>query len=349
MSWFYRALMRPALFAQDAEQAHTRALKTLAWISRRELACDALESFFAPDELPVEVLGLRFPNPLGLAAGMDKNAEAAPAWAALGFGFSELGGVTWHAQPGNAPPRLFRAIAEEAIVNRMGFNNDGVDRIAARIPATRLIPVGVNVGMNRDVELRDAAGNYAEAIQKCPANFYVLNVSSPNTPGLRKLQEREFLDDLLSVVGRLCESAPPVAASQKRPTTPVLLKLSPDLTFEQLDDALDLAQQHAIAGIVATNTTATPEGGLSGAPLRARATECIRHIRRQSKLPIIGVGGIFTAADAYEKIRAGASLVEVWTGMVYEGPAIVRNINRGLLRLLERDGFGSMVEAVGTE
>jgi dihydroorotate dehydrogenase len=195
------------------------------------------------------------------------------------------------------------------------------------------------------VDLAHAGENYAATIDKFRgrADFFVINVSSPNTPGLRKLQDKEMLDELLNRIATL------------RTTSPVLLKIAPDLTFDQIDDAVGLVEGHKLAGVVATNTTidhsTPPEGGLSGAPLRARSTECIRHIRRQTKgrLPIIGVGGIFTADDAYEKIRAGACLVEVWTGMIFEGPSVVRNINRGLLRLLARDGFGSIGDAVGTE
>jgi dihydroorotate dehydrogenase len=331
-------LIRPALFRQDPETAHERALGLAVRLSRNRIARDALETIYRVEDrrLQQTVFGVEFPNPVGLAAGYDKNAIGLHLWPAFGFGFVEIGSVTARPQGGNQPPRLFRLPEQRALINRMGFNNDGADRIAGRISST--IPVGVNVGKNRDVDLKDAAANYTETIQKCRGDFFVLNVSSPNTPGLRKLQDREFLEDLLAGV---------------RADAPVLLKLAPDLTFDQMDDALDLAQKHKLAGVVATNTTtdhpAPPEGGLSGAPLRVRATECIRHIRRQSKLPIIGVGGIFSAADAYEKIRAGASLVEVWTGLVYEGPALVRDINRGLLRLLERDGFGSMAEVAGTE
>ena len=348
---FYKAAIRPWLMRLDPEAAHERALRVATTLGRSKIARDAMETLFCVEDrrLRQTVLGIDFPNPVGLAAGYDKNAVGLECWPALGFGFVEIGSVTAKPQGGNPMPRLHRLPDQRALINRMGFNNDGAERIAARIPAKRPIPVGVNVGMNRDVELRDAAGSYAETIQKCPADFYVLNVSSPNTPGLRKLQGRELLADLLGGTRSVASASFPGGHDGAWPSTPILLKLAPDLTFAQIDDALELAQQHGVAGIVATNTTATPEGGLSGAPLRARATECIRHVRRQSKLPIIGVGGIFTAADTYEKIRAGASLVEVWTGMIYEGPAIVRNINRGLLRLLERDGFGSIAEAVGTE
>jgi dihydroorotate dehydrogenase len=331
-------LIRPALFRQDPEAAHKRALRLAVRLGRNRITRDALTALFGVEDrrLHQTVFGIEFLNPVGLAAGYDKNALGLECWPTVGFGFIEIGSVTARPQGGNPLPRLHRLPEQRALINRMGFNNDGADRIARRISCS--IPVGVNVGKNADVSLEQAAGNYAETIRKCQADFYVLNVSSPNTPGLRKLQGREFLDELLAGI---------------RADAPVLLRLAPDLTFEQMDEALALAQKHRLAGIVATNTTidhpVPPEGGLSGAPLRERATECVRHIRRQSKLPIIGTGGIFSAADAYEKIRAGTSLVEVWTGLVYEGPALVRDINRGLLRLLERDGFGSIAEAVGTE
>ena len=342
---FYKALVRPWLFQADPEVAHERALNLAASVGRSRIGRDAIESVFAVEDrrLRQTVFGIEFPNPVGLAAGYDKNALGLELWPALGFGFVEIGSVTVHAQPGTERPRLFRQVGQRALINRMGFNNDGVEAIAARIPPPpHRIPLGVNVGKNRDVALERAGESYANAIQQLQerADFFVVNVSSPNTPGLRKLQDKDLLDSLLA---------------QLRSQTPVLLKIAPDLTFDQIDDAVSLVQKHGIAGIVATNTTidhpTPPEGGLSGAPLRTRATECIRHIWRQTsgQLPMIGVGGIFTVEDAYEKICAGASLIEVWTGMIYEGPAIVRNINRGLLRLLARDGFGSLAEAVGTK
>jgi len=342
---FYKALVRPWLFQADPEAAHERALNLAASLGRYRIACDAVESLFVVEDrrLRQTVFGIEFPNPVGLAAGYDKNALGLELWPALGFGFVEIGSVTSRAQPGTEPPRLFRQAEQRALINRMGFNNDGADAIAARIrPPPHRIPIGVNVGKNREVDLARAGESYAATLQKLHdrADFFIINVSSPNTPGLRKLQDKEMLDGLLA---------------KFHEEIPILLKIAPDLTFDQIDDVITLVQKHGIAGIVATNTTVDhptpPEGGLSGAPLRVRATECIRRVSRQTqgKLPIIGVGGIFTAEDAYEKIRAGASLVEVWTGMIYEGPAIVRNINRGLLRLLARDGFGSIAEAVGTE
>jgi dihydroorotate dehydrogenase len=342
---FYKALVRPPLFQMDPEAAHDRALNLAASLGRSRIARDTVETIFAFEDrrLRQTVFGIEFPNPVGLAAGYDKNALGLQLWPALGFGFAEIGSVTEHAQSGTDRPRLFRQVRQRSLINRMGFNNDGAESIVARFPLPpHRIPVGINVGKNRDVDLARAGESYAATIRafRGRADFFVINISSPNTPGLRKLQDKDLLDALLAQILEVI---------------PILLKIAPDLTFDQIDDVVALIEKNKLAGIVATNTTIdhpTPsEGGLSGAPLRARATECIRHIRRQThgRLPIVGVGGIFTAEDAYEKIRAGASLVEVWTGMIYEGPSIVRNINRGLLRLLERDGFGSMADAVGTE
>ena len=341
----YKALVRPWLFQADPEAAHERALNLAGTLGRCRVARDAVETMFAVEDrrLCQTVFGIEFANPVGLGAGYDKNALGLELWPALGLGFVEIGSVTARAQPGTEPPRLFRQVDKRALITRMGFNNDGAEAIFARIPPPpHRIPIGVNVGKNRDVELARAGESYADTIRalRDRADFFVLNVSSPNTPGLRKLQDKEMLEALLA---------------QVHEELPILLKIAPDLTFDQIDDVVALAQKHGLSGIVATNTTVDhptpPEGGLSGAPLRARATECIRHIRRQTKgrMPVIGVGGVFTAEDAYEKMRAGASLVEIWTGMVYEGPAIVRNINRGLLRLLARDGFDDITEAVGTE
>jgi dihydroorotate dehydrogenase len=358
----YRTVMRPWLFQSDPEAAHERALELAAWMARWRIARETAETLYVIDDrrLRQTVFGIGFPNPVGLGAGYDKNAVGLEFWPALGFGFVEIGSVTARAQPGNELPRLFRQIKQRALINRMGFNNEGAEAIAARVPpAPHRIPIGVNIGKNREVELAAAAENHLDAIARFRgrADFFVINISSPNTPGLRKLQEKEMLEDLLTtIVGRVpARGAEPTPAEGSGPTTPILLKIAPDLTFEQIDDIVELAEKHGISGIVATNTTVDhpmpSQGGMSGAPLRARSTKCVRHIWRQTRgtIPIIGVGGIFTAQDAYEKIRAGASLVEVWTGLVYEGPALVRNINHGLLRLLERDGLGSITDAVGTE
>ncbi len=358
---FYRTLVRPWLFRADPEAVHERALKLAVRLGANRLTREAVETLFVFDDwrLRQTLFGLEFLNPVGLGAGYDKNAVGIELWPALGFGFVEIGSVTARPQRGNESQRLFRQTNQQALLNRMGFNNDGADAIAARVPPPpHRIPIGVNVGKDRDVDLAKAAQSYLATIEKFRgrADFFVLNVSSPNTPGLRKLQEKAALDELLAaVVAPVPGRSSAVSAAETAAATPVLLKIAPDLAFEEIDDILELAKQHNIAGIVATNTTINhpmpAQGGLSGAPLRARATKCVRHIWRYTggQLPIIGVGGVFTAEDAYEKIRAGASLVEVWTGLIYEGPAIVGNINRGLLRLLERDGFHSIAEAVGTE
>lgn len=413
MRWLYRTFIRPALFAQDSEEIHNRTLQGLAWASRHELVCEALESFFGSPVLPVRLWGLDFPNPVGLAAGMDKQAEALPAWAALGFGFSELGGITWHAQPGNSPPRIFRAIPDEALVNRMGFNNPGAEALAATLAEWRAFdrwpkhPVGVNLGKSKITPLAEAAQDYADSLRvlwPC-ADFFVVNVSSPNTPHLRQLQDKTALDEILAALQEvnLAESAkrkvqsaawagqnhrsdssagtgsspapPPVAGGPRtnphsalrtpQSPKPILVKVAPDLSFPALDEVLELAGPRRIAGIVATNTTiARPEttdpalqriyaeeGGLSGKPLRARSTEVVRHLFRQTEgqLSIIGVGGIFNAADAWEKITAGASLAQVYTGLVYEGPGVVREIVAGLQERLAERGWSDLKQAVGIE
>ena len=376
MSWFYRRLLRPVLFAQEAEQVHDFTLKKLAWVSRHETACDALESFFAAPALPVEICGLRFPNPVGLGAGMDKRAAAVPAWAALGFGFSELGGVTWQPQPGNPPPRVFRAIADEAIVNRMGFNNPGAEALAETLAGWRRRgrwprhPVGINLGKSKITPLDRAAEDYANSFRvlREHADFFVVNVSSPNTPNLRQLQDKMALDEILAALNEVQSSKSEAQSPGSRLTphasrTPIFVKVAPDLSFAALDEILELAGPRGIAGIVATNTTlARPAavdpttqriynetGGLSGKPLRARSTEVIRHLFRQTRgqLPIIGVGGIFNAADAWEKIAAGAALVQIYTGLVYAGPGLARSIVFGLQQRLAEAGWTELRQAIG--
>src|SRR5712692_9154583 len=361
MSWFYRTFARPALFAQDSEEIHDRTMRALEWASRREIVCDLLGSIYAPPELPVELFGLEFPNPVGLAAGMDKQAVAVPVWPALGFGFSELGGVTWEPQPGNPAPRLFRVPADEALINRMGFNNPGAQAIARRLSDWRALgrwprhPVGINLGKSKIAPLEQAAEDYARSFRmlRPHADFFVVNVSSPNTPDLRRLQDKSALDEILAA---LQEAQPPAAK-------PILVKVAPDLAFDALDEILELTGPRQIAGIVATNTTITrpetsdPElkrtyaesGGLSGRPLRARSTEVVRHLYRQTRgnLPLIGVGGIFSAEDAWEKITAGASLVQIYTGLVYEGPATPRKIVSGLREKLREAGLADLRQAVG--
>jgi len=384
MSWFYRSFIRPALFAQESEEIHNQTLRALGWAGRHESICDALGAFHAAPALPVEVFGLKFPNPVGLAAGMDKHAAAAPVWPALGFGFSELGGVTWHAQPGNPAPRMFRAAPDGALINRMGFNNPGAEALAARLAGWRAQgrwpahPVGINLGKSKITPLEQAAGDYAASLRALwpHADFFVVNVSSPNTPNLRQLQDKAALDEILAALqevnhacsknGVVTPASPHIThhASRTAPSPkPILVKVAPDLSFEALDEILELAGPRQLAGLVATNTTITrpapsdaglqriysETGGLSGRPLRGRSTEVIRHLHRQTggRLPVVGVGGIFTAEDAWEKITAGASLVQIYTGLVYEGPSIARDIVSGLRRHLDERGLSDIRAAVG--
>lgn len=366
MSWIYQKVIRPNLFTNDAEEIHGRTLHALGWASRHEFVCDAMASFLAPPALPVDLFGLRFPNPIGLAAGMDKFGEAVPAWAALGFGFTELGGVTWHGQPGNPAPRVFRAITEEAIVNRMGFNNDGAEALAEKLKIWRSLgrwpkhPVGINLGKSKITPLDKAAEDYANSFRvlRDHADFFVVNVSSPNTPNLRQLQDKLALDEILTALRQVQNTR-----TRGQSPKPILVKVAPDLSFEALDEILQLVGPGNIAGIVATNTTITrpttndlaaqkvyaETGGLSGRPLRTRSTEVIRHLYRQSRgqVPIIGVGGIFTAADAWEKITAGSSLLQIYTGLVYQGPMLVKDLVFGLQERLAQAGLTSLRQAVG--
>jgi len=385
MSWLYRNCIRPALFTHDSEQIHQRALDALSWLGRHEVLCDALASFCGAPRLPVELFDLHFPNPVGLAAGMDKQAVAVPVWETLGFGFVELGGVTWHPQAGNPPPRLFRVVADEALINRMGFNNPGAAAIAANLAEWRAAgrwpnhPVGINLGKSKDTPQENAAEDYANSFRALwpQADFFVVNVSSPNTPNLRQLQEKTALDEILSALQEVNRKLSAVSSqwsvgdNGRRRTTdtvpqakPILVKIAPDLSFDALDEILELVGPREIAGFVATNTTITrPEtgdpgskriyaeaGGLSGAPVRARSTEVIRHLYRQSRgsVPLIGVGGVFNADHAWEKITAGASLLQLYTGLVYEGPSVAKEVVKGLQQRLEEAGLGSLNEAVGT-
>lgn len=380
MSWFYRSLLRPVLFAQNSEKIHDRTLKALGCAARHPLLTRLTAALYAAPQLPVEILGLQFPNPVGLAAGMDKLAQAVPIWPALGFGFSELGGVTWHPQPGNPQPRIFRAIKDQALVNSMGFNNPGAEALAATLAQWRQAglwpahPVGINLGKSKITPLSDAAQDYADSFRllRPHADFFVVNVSSPNTPNLRQLQDKSALDEILAALQEIQQTplSPPQSPNPQSEIRnpqlirPILVKVAPDLSFSALDEILELVGPRQIAGIVATNTTITrpessdPElqrvyaaaGGLSGRPLRARSTEIVRHLHRQTRgaLPIIGVGGIFNAADAWEKITAGASLVQIYTGMIYQGPSIAKEIVRGLSRLMAQNAFTTWPQAVGS-
>lgn len=346
MSWYYRHWVRPLLFLQDSERIHDLTLKGLAQFSASPALCRLAARWLDIPPLPVEAFGLRFPNPIGLAAGMDKGAVALPAWEAMGFGFSELGGVTRHGQPGNPQPRMFRAPAEEALLNRMGFNNPGADVMTERLRGWHQAgrwpshPVGVNLGKSKVTPLGEAASDYAYTFGRLRdlADFFVVNVSSPNTPNLRQLQDKSALDEILAALQEINGSGPGAK--------PILVKVAPDLSFDALDDVVSLVGPRRLAGIVATNTTlarpATHDlmaqfvyrevGGLSGRPLRERSTEVIRHLYRQTegRVPLIGVGGISTVDDAWEKVLAGASLLQVYSALVFRGPSLPMELVEGL-------------------
>lgn len=282
------------------------------------------------------VFGIRFPSPVGLAAGFDKNAIALAAWEALGFGFAEIGTVTARSQPGNPKPRLFRLPEMEGIINRLGFNNEGAAAVADRLSALRQsggwprIPIGVNLGKSKSTPLEQAPGDYVESFQRLKpfGDYFVLNVSSPNTPGLRKLQDKASLEELLFAVQ---------AVNTTR--LPLLLKIAPDLEWAAIEEILVLVESHGLAGLIATNTTIDhsqvpldqrQQGGLSGHPLKKRALEVLRFITARTTLPVIGVGGIAGPDDAKARFDAGAALVQIYTGLIYEGPGMVRGILRSL-------------------
>ncbi|WP_022798447.1 quinone-dependent dihydroorotate dehydrogenase [Thermus islandicus] len=342
--------MHRALFLLDPEEAHGLALRLLALWSERGPLLEVPGRLLRVEDprLQVEALGQRFPNPLGLAAGMDKDARALGAWWALGFGFAEVGTLTPRPQEGNPKPRLFRLLEDRALINRMGFNNRGALEAAERLRRFRQrglsFPLGVNLGKNRDTPLERAAEDYLEALRILEpfGDYFVLNVSSPNTPGLRALQEGPFLDELLA---------------RLRPATPkpLLLKVAPDLSWPALDQVVGLARKHRLEGLVAVNTTLAREGlksplareagGLSGRPLRGRALEVLRHLAEGARgLALVSVGGIETPEEAWERLKAGASLLQVYTGFVYGGPLFPRRLLQGLLRLMEAEGVSSLRE-----
>ncbi|TDP97246.1 quinone-dependent dihydroorotate dehydrogenase [Labedaea rhizosphaerae] len=343
----YQRLVRRALFSLgdgDPEVAHERTLAALRQVARVPPALAALRRLYAVSA-PRTVFGVRFPNPVGLAAGMDKNGVAIPAWPALGFGFVEVGTVTRLAQPGNPRPRLFRLPSSQAIVNRMGFNNDGADVLAERLrPLDPAVPVGVSIGKSKVTPVAQAIDDYRHSLRALYpyGDYFAINVSSPNTPGLRGLQDREALDDL---VGELTSEADALAALHGGPVKPLLVKIAPDLSDSAIADVLEVCDQHTVAGLIATNTTlgrngvvpsesalGEEQGGLSGRPLTARARAVVSFVHEETggALPIIGVGGIMTADDAKAMFDAGASLVQLYTGFIYRGPALVRRIARTL-------------------
>jgi dihydroorotate dehydrogenase len=397
----YQLVIRPILFSglqADPEWLHQQ---TLGWLRSLQENSTRLPASWAKARLERSLAladprleqtlwGLKFPNPVGLAAGFDKDGVAAAIWPALGFGFAELGTVTLHPQSGNPPPRLFRLPQDRAALNRMGFNNQGAESLAMRLqdwreesyspllagegPGVRSdtqhstlntphflqhsIPLGINLGKSKVTPLEEAADDYLGSFKKLKelGDYFVVNVSSPNTPGLRSLQSSEQLSAILDALQQ-----------ENQGQRPLLVKIAPDLEWEAIADVLQLAQTYKLAGIIATNTTIARDnlqtqiikstgkdvreeaGGISGAPLKDRSTAVIHFIwqQTQGQLPIIGVGGIFTAEDAWEKIAAGASLIQVYTGWIYEGPWMVRRILEGLLSKLEERGLSSVQEAIG--
>jgi dihydroorotate dehydrogenase len=338
-------LLRPLLFALPPETAHHLGMARLAMSSGGGRPAD-------PPVLATTVAGLSFPNCLGLAAGLDKNAEAVAGLFSLGFGFVEVGTVTPRAQPGNPPPRLFRVPEHEALINRMGFNNEGAEAMAGRLEKLKFRPgpLGINLGKNKDTPLEKAADDYAAAATRLApfADYLVVNLSSPNTPGLRSLQEPEALEKIVRAT---------IAAAGGKP---VFVKIAPDLEDEAVDGAVDVIAGSGAKALIATNTTlarpfqhprAAEAGGLSGRPLATRSTQVVRRAfkRAGGRLPIIGVGGVFDAEGAWEKIRAGASLVQLYTGFIYGGPGAPRQIIEGLAAKVAAAGLKSVADAVGAD
>ncbi len=339
----YQILIKPFLFLFQPEKAHylvadfLKLLMKLPGISALFRAIYVIED----RKLEREVFGIKFPNPVGLAAGFDKNALLIDEFANLGFGFIEIGTVTPKPQDGNPKPRLFRLVDDEAIINRMGFNNDGLEVVRERLKKRKSkVIVGGNLGKNKITPNEEADEDYKKGFEALfdVVDYFVVNVSSPNTPNLRALQEKEPLKHLLSSLQEL--------NNQKANPKPILLKIAPDLTNEQLDDVIEIVLVTKIAGLIATNTTLSREGlrssdelvqqagGLSGKPLTERSTKVIAYLHQQSKgkFPIIGVGGIYSAEDALEKLAAGASLIQIYSGFIYEGPGLIKEINQGILK-----------------
>ncbi|SFS12322.1 dihydroorotate oxidase A [Halomicrobium zhouii] len=344
-------LAKPLLFSLPAETAHRIVHRLLDAADGTPIAAAMADRYVVDDpRLHVEAFGQSFDNPVGVAAGFDKNAQIPGALAALGFGFVEVGGVTAVPQDGNPRPRMFRLREDEAIVNRMGLNNHGADVVGGRLARTDApVPVGVNIAKSEHVGTDDAPDDYRETYEQVAdgGDFFVVNVSCPNSQGFEELQNKDAMRAVLS-------------ALKDAGAGPLLVKLSPDLPEPAAEDALDLVTELDLDGVVAVNTTTerpsslrsdnrVEEGGLSGKPIEDEATRMVRFCAERVDVPVVGVGGVSTAEGAYRKIRAGASVVELYTGLVYRGPSVAREINEGLLELLERDGFDSVADAVGAD
>lgn len=372
----YKSLLRPTIFSGFNADPETVQQQLMALCRRGDEAyqrpwvqwimTQLRQRYCVQDQrLSQSVVGLTFANPMGLAAGFDKNGIGSNIWPNLGFGFTELGTVTCHGQPGNPRPRLFRLPADLAAINRMGFNNVGSEEMAKTLAGAwarrqSSSPLGINLGKSKVTPLEEAASDYLTSFQRLKSygDYFVINVSSPNTPGLRSLQAVEQLAPILSA---LCQ--------ENQNQKPIFLKIAPDLAWEDISDLIQLVQTYQLAGMIATNTTIQREGlktqrvkatgnpptaeagGLSGQPIRDRATAVIRFIAQEThgQLPIIGVGGVFNADDAWEKITAGASLVQVYTGWLYEGPGMIRQILEGLIQKLETHQLSSIQDAIGLE
>jgi dihydroorotate dehydrogenase len=344
----YERLVRPLLFRAfdgDAERVHATTLRALARMAEVPPARRSVAALCARHRRPVTVAGVRFPGLVGVAAGLDKNGHALAAWSALGFGHVELGTVTARAQPGNERPRLFRLPASEAIINRMGFNNDGAEAVAARLRRTGHqrgnyavgLPIGVSLGKTKDTPLEEAVEDYLTSFAALAdlADYVAVNVSSPNTPGLRRLQEAESLHRLTTALVQAARARTPEGP------VPIFVKVAPDLSDDALEEALAVCTEAGVSGLIATNTTVSREGlapadqhlagepgGLSGRPLTARAREVVAFLRARTHLPIIGVGGLLNADDGRAMLDAGADLLQIYTGYVYRGPELVRELNR---------------------
>ncbi len=346
---FYR-LIRPLLFRMPPERAHALAFRVLEGIQDTPIEAGLAKHYTVDDDrLQVNAFDIDFGNPVGVAAGLDKNARVPNALGALGFGHVEVGGVTARPQPGNPQPRLFRLPEDRALINRMGFNNEGATVVGERLrnQSRRRVPVGINLGKSKAAAQSEAPEDYLQAYEAVAdvGDYFVVNVSSPNTPGLRELQARDSLERIID-------------ALRDGGATPLLIKLSPDLATDAVDEVLDVVDTYDLEGIVAVNTTIdrpeslehrhrTETGGLSGEPLADRAIDIVGYVAERTDKPVIGVGGVDGPEAAYRMIRHGATLVQLYTALIYRGPSLARRINRGLRSRLEEDGFASIEDARG--
>ena len=364
----YRLFSRPLLAFQDSEKAHARSLLGLRAMTSNPISRSALRLFYKPKDLKVTRFNMAYKNPFGLAAGMDKRAEALRGWESLGLGFIEIGGVTAEEQPGNPKPRMFRSGTSRALVNRMGFNNPGSENIARKLNQhiTRFgqsqVPLWANLGKSKNTSLSDAPMDYATTMRRLwiYCDVFVINVSSPNTPNLRELQHDSALEEIVSACTAVNQE---LSKQHNRPTKPMLVKIAPDLSDDQLVAVVKTARSSGCDGIVATNTTVErPEaaskkeqhvfsqtGGMSGAPVNARSTAMIHRIYQltNGEWPIVGVGGISNAEDAWAKIGAGASLLQAYSGFVFEEPSLTKNVVNSLHKKLKSSEFSSLDEAIG--